>query len=192
MNAIKTFPLAESKFFELCRKELLFSHMVPEIDLQMAVETEMEASYPRSETDGEATRILISYRNSRGNSQMFCVTDTDRMETDSRFDIDDFISKYAEALDNGSMPGDVVSKASSLVLSALSYSITAALDLGSVVESPRVKAQAEWFIKSAISVIFNDPLDVLIAVSDVQASGDEGSSGRVNLMWALKRRTTLT
>jgi len=105
MNTTQAFSLRESKFFELCRKESLFGHMVPEIDLQMAAEIELEASYPRDEIDGDATRILINYSNSRGNSQIYCLTDNDRMETDSRFDIDDFISKYAEALEGNVIPG---------------------------------------------------------------------------------------
>lgn len=162
VGAIKElFNLKDSKFFELCRSIDLMNDLVPDIRVQMIAEAELQELAPRNPDIGIATRILVNYTNEKGNSSLFQIVDSDRLEKSSTINIDEFLGNY----DVGEIEDPII-KMKLTVVSALTYSLVVCLGISDEKEHHVAKALCKWFVKSCISVIYNDPLDILILLKD--------------------------
>lgn len=183
------FLLKDSKLFELSRNVALFDDLVPDIRIQMIAESDIDTTCPRDETLGEATRILVNYTNTRGNSSLYQIIDTSRLEKPSTVDIDDFLSKYTYSVYGEAEVDDPIMQSKRSLVSALVYSLTVCLGMSDEVETHSAKVLAEWFVKAAISVVYNDPRDVLIMLKDIVLEDKETVATTIDKMWVVKVRT---
>jgi len=182
------FNLKDSKLFELSRSVALFDDLVPDIRVQMIAESDINTTCPRDESLGESTRILVNYTNTRGNSSLYQIIDTSRLEKPSTVDIDDFLSKYTYSVYEGSEIDDPIMQSKRSLISALVYSLTVCLGMSDEIETTSAKVLSEWFVKAAISVVYNDPQDVLIMLKDIVLEDGQTVTTVIDKMWIVKVR----
>lgn len=182
------FDLHDTKLYQLCRSTRILEGLVPELPTQISVEMDLSERFPREDEDGESTRILINYTNMKGNSTLFKVVNHERMT--SQVDIDDFLVKYADFMKDTNLPEDPLPQMTTLVMAALTFSVGTLLGLddedGAGIK--QAKHMAQWFIGAATSIIYDDPLDVVIAVKEVPSSHGNGSFPTIVAIWCVKSR----
>lgn len=183
------FNLRESKLFTLCRSTALLDDLVPDIRVQMIAESDIEETCPRAEDLGDATRILVNYTNSRGNSTLFQITDNDRLDTAVSIDIDDFIQNYgSEMFDNQDIDNPIAQMKLSVV-AALTFSVMTCIGMGEPSDTKSMKALAEWFVRACVAVVYDDPRDILILLREKPM--DDGTFVTViTNIWIIKTRDT--
>jgi hypothetical protein len=153
----------------------------------MIAESDIDAACPRTDDLGEDTRILVNYTNLRGNSTLFQIMDKDRLEKASKIDIDDFVQNYgSEILENQDIE-DPVSQMKLAVVAALTFSVMTCIGMGDPSDTNNLKLLAEWFVRSCIAVVYDDPKDILILLRERPMEGGEPITVITNI-WVVKTR----
>lgn len=183
------FNLKESKLYTLCRSTALLDDLVPDIRVQMIAESDIEQTCPRDEKLGDATRILVNYTNSRGNSTLFQITDNDRLESPVNIDIDDFIQNYgSEMFDNQDIE-DPIAQMKLSVVAALTFSVMTCIGMGDHSDTKSMKALAEWFVRACVAVVYDDPKDILFLLREKPMEDGTFVTVITNI-WIIKTRNT--
>lgn len=154
--------LVDSKLYGLARGAHLLGELIPELTTQISVEVSLEDDFPRTQEDGDATRILINYTNSRGRSQLYKFTDTARLTT--TFDIDDFLMNYGQEAAPPPPGVEPVEAMEYLLRTCLTYSVGSILSLMGEHNAPPQLAQQ--VVSAIVAIVYDDPYDVVIAIAD--------------------------
>ena len=183
MSDVDTVSLKESKLYTLARSTPLLDKFTPNVQIQVTTESELEEVYPREEDDKEDTRIFVNYTNTKGNSSVFKIMNRSRLNTP--IDIDDFIIKHSEASDDNEDPVDKITKTIMMMLS-FSTNIMIGLEHGNKLE----KILADKVLCALTSVVFDDPLDVVIGIREITTEGSD-SIPTIIAVWATRSRHTV-
>jgi hypothetical protein len=100
----------------------------------------------------------------------------------SIIDIDDFLENH-----NDNDATDPLVDLKRAVISDLTYSLVVCLGISDEKESHGAKVVAAWFVKACLSVIYNDPLDILILLKD-QVLENNAVVTVIDKMWVVKVR----
>jgi hypothetical protein len=187
MSEVETTSLKDSKFYELARSVILLQGLVPDLPTQMQAEIDVGEQFPRDEDDKDSTRILINYTNLKGNSTLFKLNNFDRYDNSS-IDIDDFLLNYDKFMDDTNLPDDPVIRTATLVLSALTFAVSSVLGLDESSIGSQGRALAVNVINAVTTILYDDPLDVLIVVKEIESSTEEVSIPTIAAMWMVKHR----
>jgi hypothetical protein len=180
--------ITESKLFKVARGEQLLSSMIPALPNQMAVETEIDAAYPRTEDDKDHTRIWVNFRNLKGNDMLVKVADTVRLE--STFDIDKFLSGYSAAIMPNAVSTDDVENVNVLLLGVLNTALLDVLKINGDKDLNKRSTVANNVLTALISIIYNDPLDVFISLQEKASKTEgQGNDAVIQAMWQVKQRS---
>ena len=180
--------LLDSKLYALIKNEGLFDKLAPDLPTQMTVATDIEENFPRTEDDGDDTRILINYNNLKNNSVLYNLSDHERLYR--AFDIDDFMNGFVQAVGNDTSDTSVVSWVPTILL-ALNGAVTTSLGFndGEGV-SQGTKAISETVVKSLVAILFDDALDVVIAVNEMPIRPDQTQTESMVVgAWIVKQRS---
>ncbi len=183
------FDLKESKLYALAQSEDLVAGFTPEFSARFSAESEIAENFPRDETDADSIRILINYTNLKQNSVLYKVNYKERMTSPA--DIDDFINKFVEVVINdpaNPVSEDPVELLKLGLMTALSFSVTAALNVDTVETPTEASNLARWFIGAACATIFDDPLDVVMYVQEMTVPGSDETRTGIAAMWCAKSR----
>lgn len=179
--------LDQSRLYILARSTPLLSFLLADMPTQIAVEVDIDEQFPRVEDDGDDTRILINYRNNRGNSKLSKLLDSDRLER--TFDIDHFLDGFLQALQPTNLPEDPIQQAESILMAAMQMAITTVLGFNQEGQSEKTKSLSSQVLQSVVAIIFDDPLDVIVALNDPAADdNNEVGDPIVVGMWVVKTR----
>ncbi len=184
--------LLESKIYLLARSIPLFQELIPDIKTQMASELEIDEMFPREPDDEDHTRILINYSNLKGNPVLFKLLDKDRL--DRVFDIDGFMNGLMLALqkDISNTNPEPFNEATiqPIILTTLNLAVTTVLGINTEGVTEKTANLSNVVLCSLMAVLFNDALDVIIAVNDLPLKEGANHSETVIVgMWIVKSRT---
>lgn len=184
--------LLESKIYLLARSIPLFQELIPDIKTQMASELEIDEMFPRESDDEDHTRILINYSNLKGNPVLFKLLDKDRL--DRVFDIDGFMNGLMLALqkDISNTNPEPFNEATiqPIILTTLNLAVTTVLGINTEGVTEKTANLSNVVLCSLMAVLFNDALDVIIAVNDLPLKEGANHSETVIVgMWIVKSRT---
>lgn len=180
--------LTETKLYRLARLERLFDHLVPDLSVQIMTESYIEAEMPRQDSDGDATRIFLNYATRTGKTMVYTMLARGRFDNPA-IDVDDFLVGYTENLVGADLPPEPLDQARFLIKSALNYAVTCVLELDDEVgHGSRAMAVAKSFLDSTITVLYDDPLDVMISVQETQDKYSAEWYPNINGMWIVKVR----
>lgn len=161
--------------------------LVPDIRVQLLVEQVISESYPREESLGEATRILINYTTLNNKTQLYQLLDEERLTRS--FPIDHFLNGYHESLHAESENIEEEGLLEKTVLTALNISLLSILGLDSEMSTKKLKALSETVVKSLISLLTNDAKDVMILVNELPLKeGQTDTESQIRSLWVLKYR----
>lgn len=180
------FNLRESKLYALSKERDLLNGFAPDIRLQMAVEMTLEDGLGREASDGDDMRIIINYTNSRGRSLPTKTLNHFRME--SSIDVDDFLSKMAESLQEGNEQiQDPIEQIGQAFKTALNLSVLQVINVEPT-KTAKEKNLANTVLVSLLATIFDDPLDVFIQVQEVPTTDGTATTPMVVACWRVKAR----
>lgn len=184
--------LLESKLYLLARNIPLFQELIPDINTQMGSEIEIDEMFPREPDDEDHTRILINYSNLKGNPVLFKLLDKDRL--DRVFDLDGFINGLMLALqkDISNTNPEPFNEATvqPIILTTLNLAVTTVLGINTEGVTERTANLSNVVLCSLMAVLFNDALDVIIAVNDLPLKEGANHTETVIVgMWIVKSRT---
>jgi hypothetical protein len=181
--------LDDSKLYQLARSTSLLSFLVPDITTQMTVELELSETFPRVEDDGDDTRILVNYTNLKGNAIIYKFLDHERL--DRQFAIDGFMDGFMRQVQRDDSSVDVSEESiNATILTALNVAITTVLELNTT-EGMNKNAQgvSHIVLRSLVAILFNDALDVIVAVQDRPLKeGQTSPEAMVVGLWIVKQR----
>lgn len=184
--------LLESKLYLLARNIPLFQELIPDINTQMGSEIEIDEMFPREPDDEDHTRILINYSNLKGNPVLFKLLDKDRL--DRVFDLDGFMNGLMLALqkDISNTNPEPFNEATvqPIILTTLNLAVTTVLGINTEGVTERTANLSNVVLCSLMAVLFNDALDVIIAVNDLPLKEGANHTETVIVgMWIVKSRT---
>lgn len=185
-NTITTRPsLKSSDLYTLARATPLLQELIPDINILAPTELIIEEEYPRAPEQADHTRIFIGYTNLNGNTFRTMFIDPWRLNSD--FPIDDFLAMYQQAISDGvefpvTDPKQVIEFT---LRSCICYSAAVVVGLE---EKDRL-AKAILSLRSIVSIIFDDPLDVFINIKDEQLPDTDHPTPMLTHMWKIKNRT---
>ena len=183
--------LEKSKLYALARSVKLLEFLEKDLPFCMEVETELDAVMQRTPEDADHTRIFLNYTNVRSKSVLFNLRDPLRL--DRQFDVDNFLAGYAERIKDALEESDQVAASNFLLAQALTMAASTVLGLDPQLKSGKVREVAENVLTSIVSVLFNDPLDVIILIEDRQVPGQPNAvSTLISGMWVVKNRSEVS
>lgn len=179
--------LQESKLYLLARQTQLLESQIPDIGMQMSVETHIEEVFPREPDDANHTRIFINFENAKGKSMMF--KSVDELRLDNPFNIDHFLAGYMQHMSDVEFPDDEIKKIEMLSLSILSLSTSTMLQIDEELDSERERNLATQVVHSLIAAIYNDPKDFIISLKALPQKEDQiEETILITGMWIVKQR----
>lgn len=184
--------LLESKLYLLARNIPLFQELIPDLPTQMKSEIEIDEIFPREAEDEDHTRILINYSNLKGNPMLFKLLDRERL---SRvFDLDGFMNGLMEALQtdifNTNPEPFNEDTVQPIILTTLNLATTTVLGVNTDEVTQQTLDLSNIVLCSLMAVLFNDPLDVIIALNDLPLKEGANRTETVIVgMWIVKTRT---
>lgn len=184
--------LLDSKLYLLARSIPLFQELIPDLPTQMKSELEIDEIFPRGPEDEDHTRILINYSNLKGNPMLFKLLDIERLLR--VFDLDGFMSGLMEALQKDILNTnpepfneDTVQP---IILTTLNLAVTTVLGVNTDEVTQQTLDLSNIVLCSLMAVLFNDPLDVIIALNDLPLKEGANRTETVIVgMWIVKSRT---
>lgn len=189
-DEVNAFPtLQESKLYELSRRKQLLDFLVPDIATQMTVELEIEDTFKREAIDKNHTRILVNYSNLKGKSLLYKLVDAERL--DRRFGIDGFMDGFMKQIQKEDQQVDVSIEAiNATVLAALNVAVSTVLGINDQEGlTKNTEEVSKVILQSLTSILFNDALDVMIAVQEKPLSqGQTIPEAIIVAMWIVKQR----
>jgi hypothetical protein len=185
MAEVAPVTLRDSKLFTMAKAQQLLAYMIPDIRVMMGAEVEISENHPRTEKDGDATRILMNFRTLKGDDIVFVELDNERL--DSTFTIDDFMNGYMSAIAPEDVSSDPVDNINVVLLSALNMSASVATGIDR--KGQQILGVSKKVLKALVSIIYDDPLDVFISMQErAPAEGQDTSDVIIQAMWAVKKR----
>lgn len=177
--------ISQSDLYKFASQVNLVEFLEPDIAVKMGVEHQIDTDIPRTEKDGDSTRIFVNYVNRNKRSILYTILDDQRL--DRQFDIDHFLDGYTAMMnfaeDNGNDQGKIVA----LTTSALNLSIFEILGL-SPDSTRNSKEVSSRVFPTLLSILLNDPLDAVLVVEEVP-NPKEGHPGVIiSRMWTIKKR----
>lgn len=184
--------LLESKLYLLARNIPLLQELIPDLPTQMKSEIEIDEGFPREAEDEDHTRILINYSNLKGNPMLFKLLDKERLTR--VFDLDGFMNGLMEALQKDILNTnpepfneDTVQP---IILTTLNLAVTTVLGVNTDEVTQQTLDLSNIVLCSLMAVLFNDPLDVIIALNDLPLKEGTNHTETVIVgMWIVKSRT---
>lgn len=177
--------LVTSKLYALARQQSLLAFLQPDFPTMMAVEQQLDSYEPRTETDKDATRILVNYTNAKGNAILYPITDHVRLER--IFDLDDFMNGYLTSIgDEAQITG--MDPVDAGLVSVLNFCVRVVLQFESNVSSS-MKTLSLTVLQSLVSIVYDDPLDVVISVNETPVVDNPDKTVPIlAAMWTVKQR----
>jgi hypothetical protein len=176
--------MTETMLYRLARTTQLLSHLIPEITDLMNTENYLEADFPREPEDGEQTRIFIVYTNDKRHSQMVLIRDPLRLN--ARFDIDEFMGNYKDTVfeDEHLDQLDPIAVINGTLQAAIEYAAMGCLSF----EDPRVEKTSRGALSMMCAILYDDPLDVFMTLTDVMNPETGDLEPRLTSAWMVKKR----
>ena len=163
--------------------------LVPDIRAQLLVEKIIDESYPRDDSLGEATRILINYTALNNKTQLYQFIDEERL--DRSFPIDHFLNGYHTSLHADCENLEEEGLLEKTILTALNTSLLSILGLDAEMSTKKLKALSETVVKSLVCLLTNDAKDVMILVNELALKeGQRETESQLRSLWTLKYRDT--
>jgi hypothetical protein len=185
---VETPQLVETKLYRLNADEPFLSFLEGDISTKMQVELVLDDEFPRSEEDGDVTRIIVNFTNLNGNGSNFIITDDLRLGR--KFDLDAFINGFYAKLNEGIAQDDIaVELIKPTIATAINQGVMVGLEFTEEKYPPRAIATALDSVRSLVSVMLNDPLDAVILLQEqpLQEGQTETDAALVGL-WTVKSR----
>jgi len=182
----ETKTIVDSKLFELASTTRLLEHLTPNFDTLLKTEVFLDNEYPRTTEDSDDTRIFMVYTSAKGNPIFTLMRDKTRLA--STFDVDSQLAAYQEAVfDPETLPtADPVELINGTLIASLEY--LSLVVLGIEEEGGDNLTIAKHLIPAITSIVFNDPLDVFMNVSEVVNQDTGESYPHLTAVWAVKSR----
>ena len=187
-SVVKPKSIIESKLYTLARNIPLLEFMVPDLPTQMAVETEIEQTFPREEDDSDNTRILINYVNLKGNAVLYKFLDDERL--DRLFDIDHFMDGFSQTIKMNKSENNDLNVINTSILSALNMAAVTTIGLNDGPDvSDKTKILAKIVLQSLTAILYNDALDIIIALNEMPLKeGQTETESMIVGIWIVKQR----
>ena len=178
--------IVNSKLFELARSTQLLDDYIPNFETLVKTEVFLDTEYPRTPDDLDHTRIFMVYTSSKGNPIFSMIKDSARLN--STFNLDEQLAAYKDAIfDPETIPtNDPVEIINATISASLEY--LSLVVLGIEQEAGDNLNIAKSFVPALVSVIYNDPLDVFMNVSEVVNQDTGESHPHLTRVWAVKSR----
>ena len=176
-----------SKLYQLARQTPLLEFLVPDLPTQLQIGLEIEDTFKREDDDGDDTRILINYRNLKGNSVLYKFLDHERLSR--QFNIDGFMDGFMQSIQKEPSVDVSLDAINATILAALLLSVTTVLGLNTEEGVTKNTEEVSKVVLSSLtSILFNDALDVMIAVQEQQPEGQTDSEVVIAGVWIVAQR----
>jgi hypothetical protein len=174
--------LRDNKLYAIACDTQLLSALDSDMSNKMLIELEFDDTAPRTEEDGDTTRVFITFRNAKGNVSLFKMTDP--IGLDRAFDFDHFVAGYQQSVQFVNLPEDPIEVLNITFLSLMNSALADHLGFGERRRKANAQSMSGTVILSTIAVLFNNPLDMYIALAQRDADSPPVLQG----MWPIKRR----
>jgi hypothetical protein len=175
--------ILSSKIAAFAREHTLLSYLIPPIDIQILTESTIDEQMPRTEDDSDDLRILVNYKNERGNTIIYPLLNPERY--DQIFTIDDFLAGYRDSLDGAEFPDDPVQQVDMILMSGLTMALSSILQISPEDTSESAIILSNQFLKAIMTIVYDDPLDVIIFCQD---HPDMKGVVQIDNIWTVKTR----
>lgn len=187
MSDNTTYDLSNTKLAQIMHAIPFLEAMAPDFMVQLETEQTLDIEHPRTPEDGDATRIFINYTNKNGNQSLYKFLNPNRMR--SEVNIDGFLEDFAKQHVSESYNQTPESLIAFSTQTALSFSAVTALGLEEELNKSAV-ALAHMVLYALVSVLFDDPLDVVIFIRDLENKDTKEYSPVMTNIWRVKKRAT--